>query len=213
MRQRERSKDEIPFKEMTPAQKRSYLWDYWRIPVLVVVVIAVASILLIRTIVTAKDTLFAVTMVDCGEENAFEPYAEQFAQEQGIPLDQMTFGNVVVGSASSQSGMALYVHLQFGTEDILVLPESVFMEYAVSGYFLDLTDAVPQEWQDKLVMADQRYDEYDDVQPEPMACGIHVRDIPGMPQTQYYQDAVIAISYNPGNYDTAVAFLNSLLKK
>ena len=213
MRQRERSKDEIPFKEMTPAQKRSYLWDYWRIPVLVVVVIAVASILLIRTIVTAKDTLFAVTMVDCGEENAFEPYAEQFAQEQGIPLDQMTFGNVVVGSASSQSGMALYVRLQSGTEDILVLPESVFMEYAISGYFLDLSDAVPQEWQDKLVTADQRYDEYEDVQPEPMACGIRVRDIPGMPQTQYYQDAVIAISCNPGNYDTAVAFLNSLLKK
>ena len=26
---RERSKDEIPFRDMTAAQKRSYLWDYW----------------------------------------------------------------------------------------------------------------------------------------------------------------------------------------
>ena len=63
------------------------------------------------------------------------------------------------------------------------------------------------------MIAEQRYDEYDEVQPEPVACGIRVRDIPGMPDTQYAQDAAIAIAYNTGHYDTAAAFLNSLLEK
>ena len=109
--------------------------------------------------------------------------------------------------------MALYVRMQAGSEDIMILPEAVFTEFATGGYFLDLTGVVPEEWQDKLVIAEQRYDEFDDVQPEPLACGIYMRDIPGMPDTPYYQNAVIAISYNPDHYDTSTAFINSLLKK
>ena len=93
------------------------------------------------------------------------------------------------------------------------MPEAVFEEYAMSGYFLDLTDVVPQEWQDKLVSVEQRYDEIEGVQPEPIPCGIYMRDIPGMPDTPYYENAVIAISYNPDHPETAEDFLNSLLKK
>lgn len=219
MKERERSKDEIPFKEMTPAQKRSYLWDYWRIPVLVVVVVAVLLIALIRSMVNSKEMMLTVTIVDCGDDTGFLSYVEEFADENGISRDQLAMGDITVGTAetgggaSSQSGMALYVRLQAGGEDILILPEAVFDEFAPGGYFLDLTDVVPQEWQGKLVEVEQRYDEYDDVQPEPMACGIYMRDIPGMPDTSYYQDAVIAISYNPEHYNTSVALLNYLLKK
>lgn len=219
MKKRERSKDEIPFGEMTPAQKRSYLWDYWRMPALAVVVIAVALITLIHTMVSSKEILLSVTIVDCGDDKSFTSYAEQFADDNGIPRDQLVVGDTVVGTeqtgggAYSQAGMALYVRMQAGSEDIMILPEAVFTEFATGGYFLDLTGVVPEEWQDKLVIAEQRYDEFDDVQPEPLACGIYMRDIPGMPDTPYYQNAVIAISYNPDHYDTSTAFINSLLKK
>ncbi|MGN0345030.1 MAG: hypothetical protein ACI4EC_08745 [Lachnospiraceae bacterium] len=219
MKQRERSKDEIPFGEMTPAQKRSYLWDYWRMPALAVVVIAVALIALIHTMVSSKEILLSVTIVDCGDDKSFTSYAEQFADDNGIPRDQLVVGDTVVGTeqtgggAYSQAGMALYVRMQAGSEDIMILPEAVFREFASSGYFLDLTDVVPEEWQDHLVIVEQNYDEYENVQPEPLACGIHMRDIPGMPNTPYYQDAVIAVCYSTEHYDTAVAFLNSLLNK
>lgn len=217
MKRRERSKDEIPFREMTPAQKRSYLWDYWRIPALVVVVIAAVVIALVYTMATSKETLFSVTSVDSGDDTSFTPYVEQFADENGIPRDQLAVADIVVGSseagggASSQAGMAFYVRMQAGSEDIIILPEAVFEEFAAGGYFLDLTEVVPKQWRDQVIVVDQRYDEYDEVQPEPVACGIHMRDISGMPDTPYYQDAVIAVSYYPDHYDTAVTFLNSLL--
>ena len=219
MRQKERSKDEIPFKEMTPAQKRSYLIDYWSKPALVALVVAVMLISLIHSMVTSKDMLFSVTTVDSGDDKSFTPYVEQFAQENGIPGDQLAVGDIVVGTAengggaSSQAGMAFYVRLQAGSEDIVILPEKVFLEYATGGYFLDLTDVVPQEWKEKLIMVEQRYDEIDKVQPEPIACGIYARDIPGMPDTPYYQNAVVTISYFPDHLETAKAFLNSLLNK
>lgn len=219
MKRRERSKDEIPFREMTPAQKRSYLWDYWRIPALVAVVIAALVIAFIYTMATSKETLFSVTTVDSGDDTGFTPYVEQFADEHGIPRDQLAVADIVVGSsdagggASSQAGMAFYVRLQAGSEDIIIMPEAVFEEFASGGYFLDLTEVVPKEWQDQVIVVDQRYDEYDEVQPEPVACGIRMRDIPGMPDTPYYQDAVIAVSYYPDHYDTAVAFLNSFLEQ
>lgn len=219
MKRRERSKDEIPFREMTPAQKRSYLWDYWRIPALVAVVIAAVVIALVYTMATSKETLFSVTTVDSGDDTGFTPYVEQFADEHGIPRDQLAVADIVVGSsdagggASSQAGMAFYVRLQAGSEDIIIMPEAVFEEFASGGYFLDLTEVVPKGWQDQVIVVDQRYDEYDEVQPEPVACGIRMRDIPGMPDTPYYQDAVIAVSYYPDHYDTAVAFLNSFLEQ
>lgn len=219
MKQRERSKDEIPFKEMTPAQKRSYLWDYWRIPALVVIVVAVFLISLIHSMVTAEEMMLSVTMVDSGDDTSFTAYVEQYADENGIPRDQLVIGDIVVGSsatgggASSQAGMAFYVRLQGGSEDVVIMPEEVFLEYGSGGYFLDLTDVVPLEWQEKLIQAEQRYDEMEETQPEPVACGIYMRDIPGMPDTPYYENAVIAISYNPDHPETAEAFLNSLLKK
>ena len=219
MRQRERSKDEIPFSEMTPAQKRSYLLDYWSKPVLLVIVIAVLLISVIHSMVSSKEMLFSVTTVDSGDDKSFTPYVEQFVAEQGIPVDQYVVGDIVVGTAasgggaSSQAGMAFYVRLQAGSEDIVIMPEEVFLEYAASGYFLDLTDVVPQEWASQIISVEQRYDEIENVQPEPVACGIHLRDIPGMPDTPYYEDAVIAISYNPDHYETAIAFLDSLLNK
>lgn len=219
MKQRERLKDEIPFSEMTPAQKRSYLIDYWSKPALAVIIIVVAFVALIHSMVTSKELQLSVTTVDSGDDESITAYVEEFAQENGIPEDQYVVGNIVVGKAStgggasSQAGMAFYVRLQGGSEDILIMPEEVFEEYAMSGYFLDLTDVVPKDWQDKLVSVEQRYDEVEEVQPEPMKCGIFLRDIPGMPDTTYFEDAVIAISYNPDHYDNAVAFLNSLLKK
>ncbi|MCI7131140.1 MAG: hypothetical protein MSA09_11460 [Lachnospiraceae bacterium] len=219
MKQRERSKDEIPFSEMTPAQKRSYLVDYWSKPALVVIVVAVMLVSLIHSMVSSKEMLLSVTTVDSGDDKSFTPYVEQFVSENGIPEDQYVVGDIVVGTAAtgggtgSQAGMAFYVRLQAGSEDIIIMPESVFLEYATSGYFLDLTGVVPQEWQDQLISVDQRYDEVEEVQPDPIACGIYMRDIPGMPDTPYYQDAVIAISYYPDNQDYAEAFLNSLLKK
>lgn len=219
MKQRERSKDEIPFREMTPAQKRSYLWDYWRIPALVVIVVAVFLISLIHSMVTTKEMVLSVTTVDSGDDTSFTTYVEQYADENGIPRDLLVIGDIVVGSsatgggASSQAGMAFYVRLQGGSEDVVIMPEEVFLEYGSGGYFLDLTDVVPLEWQEKLIQAEQRYDEMAETQPEPVACGIYMRDIPGMPDTPYYENAVIAISYNPDHPETAEAFLNSLLKK
>lgn len=216
---RERSKDEIPFGEMTAAQKRSYLWDYWRIPALVVVVVAAVVISLIYTMVSTKDPLLVVTTVDSGDDTSFTPYVEEFAQAHGIPADQYVVGDITVGNAQtgggaeSQQGMALYVRLQAGSEDIMVLREETFLDYASGGYFLDLSDVVPEEWREKLIVVDQRYDEYDEVQPEPIACGIRMSDIPGMPDTPYYEGAVLTVSYLPDNYDNALAFLDALLEK
>lgn len=217
MSKRERSKDEIPFKEMTAAQKRSYLWDYWRTPVIIIAVIVAVLISVVYTVGNSKEILFSVTTVDAIDDTSLTPYAEEFAKEQGIPADQLQVSDTVVGTAeigggaNSQQGVAFYVRMQAGSEDIVVMQEENFLEFASGGYFLDLTDVVSEQWQDKLVVVEQRYDDFDDVQPEPIACGIRMSDIPGMPDTPYYQNAVIAISYQPDNYENAVAFLNYVL--
>ena len=215
---RERSKDEIPFRDMTSAQKRSYLWDYWRWPALAVVAIVVFVVMLVHTMVTSKDYLLNVTMVDCIEDPGIENFVLDYADANEIPEDQVNVITSTLGSsetgggASSQAGMAFYVKLQAGSEDIVIMPEDEFVEFAESGYFMDLTDIVPEEWQERLLVVEQLYDEYEDEQPEPMACAIHLSDLGIFADSDYTEDAVVAISINPANPDTAKDFLNDLLR-
>lgn len=215
---RERSKDEIPFRDMTPAQKRSYLWDYWKLPALVVIGIVAFVISLVYSMTHTKKPLLSVTVVDCDQDIGMGQRLQDYAKTHDIPEDQAVVTDTVVGTAQSgggamsQTGMAFYVRMQSGSEDLVVMPEEEFNEFAESGYFLDLASIVPAEWADRLIVAEQRYDDYEDEQPEPMACAIRLSDIGGFPDSMYTKNAVIAISYNPAHPDTAADFLNDLLR-
>lgn len=215
---RERSKDEIPFRDMTAAQKRSYLWDYWKIPALVVIAIAAFAISIVYSMTHTKKPLLSVSVVDCNQDIGMEQRLQEYAKAHDIPEDQAVVTDTVVGTAQtgggamSQAGMAFYVRMQGKSEDLVIMPEEEFNEFAESGYFLDLTSIVPAEWSDRLVVVEQRYDDYENEQPEPMACAIRLSDIGGFPDTAYTQDAVIAISYNPAHPETAADFLNDLLR-
>ncbi len=215
---RERSKDEIPFRDMTAAQKRSYLWDYWKIPALVVIAIVAFAFSIVYSMTHTKKPLLSVTVVDCDQDIGMGQRLQDYAKTHDIPEDQVAVTDMVVGTAQtgggamSQAGMAFYVRMQGKSEDLVIMPEEEFNEFAESGYFLDLTSIVPAEWTDRLVVVEQRYDDYEDEQPEPMACAIRLSDIGGFPDTMYTQNAVIAISYNPAHPDTAADFLNDLLR-
>ena len=215
---RERSKDEIPFRDMTPAQKRSYLWDYWKIPALVVIIVVAFVVSMVYSMTHTKKPLLSVAVVDCDSDIGMQQRLQDYAAMHDIPEDQAVLTDTVVGSsqngggAMSQTGMAFYVRMQSGSEDLVVMPEEEFNEFAQSGYFMDLTSVVPEEWADRLVVVEQRYDDYEEEQPEPMACAIRLSDIGGFADTEYTQHAVIAISYNPAHADTAADFLNDLLR-
>jgi hypothetical protein len=212
---RERFKDEIPFKEMTRKQKISYIRDYYLVTILVVAAVVIGLCYLLYSMTHRTEVLLGVTLVDTLETERVEELVQEFAAERDIPEKSVQIGDTVIGSGgiSAQASVAFYVRFQAGSEDIVILPEDTFNEYAENGYFLDLTDVVPAEWQDKLLVVDQVYDEYENVQPDPIACGIRVRDIACMPDDDYYENAVIAISYNPRNYDNAVSCYNFLLTK
>ena len=162
---RERSKDEIPFRDMTPAQKRSYLWDYWKVPVLVVILAAAFFISMVYSMTHTKKPLLSVAVVDCDSDIGMQQHLQDYAKAHDIPEEQAVLTDTVVGivsnggGAMSQAGMAFYVRMQSGSEDLVVMPEEEFDEFAESGYFMDLTSVVPEEWTDRLVVVEQRYDD------------------------------------------------------
>lgn len=217
MEKRERSKDEIPFSEMTSKQKVSYLWDYWRMPALVVIVAVVLIALVIQSMTSGVEPLLCVTTVDSFGDESLNPVIKEYAAQAGISEEQLRIGDTVVGTAKngggsgSGQGMAFYVRLQAGDEDIVILRNENFEDYGSSGYFMDLTDIVPENWQDKLIVVEQKYDEFDKIQPEPIACGIRAADIPGIPKTPFYEDAILTISSNPGHYEEAAGCFRYIL--
>ncbi len=217
MKEKERSKDTIPFREMTTSQKFSYLWDYWRIPALVVVLAVVCIGVFVYNLVTATDPELTVSVADAGDMADFSPYVDGYAEQSGLDRELISVAELSVGTTEngggpmSQTGMAFFVQMQSCSMDVIIMPEVEFMEFAEKGYFLDLTDTVPNEWKDKLLVVEQTYDEYEKEQPEPIACALRLRDLPNMPEGAYYDDAVIAISYAPAHYERAADFLTYML--
>ena len=108
--------------------------------------------------------------------------------------------------------MALSVKLQSGSQDILIIPESTFMEYAVYGYFQDLKQYVPQDRQEELIHVEQE-DDIDGKKYDPLDCGIHLRDLGILPSTDYYDDAVLAIVAAAKNQENDIAFIQYLYEK
>lgn len=217
MKKRERSKDEIPFSEMSSKQKVSYLWDYWTIPALAVALAVALVVIVVWSVRTRVQPLLCVTTVDSFGDESLNPLIREYAAQAGISEEQLQIGDTVVGTAEngggsgSAQGIAFFVRMQAGEEDILVLRSENFEDFGSSGYFMDLTDIVPEEWKDKLIVLEQKYNEFDEVPPEPIACGIRASDIPGIPKTPFYEDAVLTISYNPSHYENAVGcFLHIL---
>ncbi|MDD6038944.1 MAG: hypothetical protein PUD20_09155 [bacterium] len=218
MARREHSKDEILFKDMTTEQKLSYLKDYWSIPVVIVIVVILAIGWVIHTARTNVKPIFSVTTVDAAGDERIRELVDAFAQENEIDLERISVGDIAVGKSSqgagpySTQGMALYVRLQAQNEDIVILPEETFYEYAEYGYFIDLTAVVPEKYSDKLIVVKQAEDETENTGVEQLACGIRTSDIPALADDGYYGQAVIAISYLPKNMDMAKQFLNYVLE-
>lgn len=217
---KEYAKDQIPFKQMTTAQKLSVIRQYYLLPGIVILALAIGLIYVFYSSLTHKDPLITVLMVDQPDVNdrTVDELVEDFAAETGLDKDLCEVGTIAVGEyekgggANSNLGMALSVKLQSGSQDILIIPESTFMEYAVYGYFQDLKQYVPQDRQEELIHVEQE-DDIDGKKYDPLDCGIHLRDLGILPSTDYYDDAVLAIVAEAKNQENDIAFIQYLYEK
>lgn len=140
------------FRQMTPRQKVSYFWSYYKVPALVVLLIVAAAFFFTRDYLeNSKETLLYAALPGANTLNDYEPLCAAFADYAGIDLTK----NHVVFDASIQPGSTdpmqvastqkMTALAASGSLDAILAREDDFASYARSGFFCDLRTTLPEE--------------------------------------------------------------------
>ena len=203
------------FKDLSRKAKVQYIWDYYRLHILAVVVLAAFLISLIVHYATYRESVLDIIMV-----NVANPYAEntsstdEFFEQEGftdketITVDtSVTLSDGDSYSTNYYSDQSLSLKLSVGGADVLFAPEFVFQQYADAGSFMPLTDFLTEDelaqYKDMIVTAT------DTETGETFPCGLKLTDNKWLSDNGYYTGTVyFGIAYATDSKDTAVDFFH-----
>lgn len=205
------------FKAMSSKQKIEHIWEYYRWHILIFLMLAVFFGSWIHGIVTHKEPILQVTMINCYGESPDGDSFIPFLQEQGRPYYD---GAVVIGKniqfTSVDAGMnmasmqMLACTVAAGEPDLMFWDSQEILPSLDRGTMLDLRQLLPEEalekYQDQLV-----YCEGAEENGETYPCGIYLPENPWILQQQYYVNCTVGIPYSCKDTDLAVAFIQYLL--
>lgn len=204
----------VTFKELDTKQKREYIWDYYKWPIIVTLcVIALAIVVVPQILDNLKPTKLYLTMVNCewsGDKGSqlLNDYAKAYdidTEEYKLTADTST---VIIRDSidnySMESAQKLVALIANNTIDTFVSDMDNHMAYSDSGTFFDLRDILDAEfielYADKLVYT------VDSDTGEEIPYGIYVEDLKAF-QDAYLEEAVLGVILNSENVESAVDFI------
>ena len=156
-------KDEIKISRMEGLQGKSnwykfkYYVYYYKIPVIVGIGVLVFLISLVHSIVTAKDTVLSVALLNANQEVDYSFFMDEYFQttdydarktEMRIDASYCFYDNY----SNYQNEQRFFVATAAEQIDVVIGSKEIFEKYADMGYFIDLS---------KLMDADT-YSKYSD---------------------------------------------------
>ena len=157
-------KDEIKISRMEGLQGKSnwykfkYYVYYYKIPVIVGIGVLVFLISLVHSIVTAKDTVLSVALLNANQEVEYSLFMDEYFQttdydagktEMRIDASYCFYDNY----SNYQNEQRFFVATAAEQIDVVIGSKEIFEKYADMGYFIDLS---------KLMDADT-YSKYSDM--------------------------------------------------
>lgn len=157
-------KDEIKISRMEGLQGKSnwykfkYYVYYYKIPVIVGIGVLVFLISLVHSIVTAKDTVLSVALLNANQEVDYSLFMDEYFQttdydagktEMRIDASYCFYDNY----SNYQNEQRFFVATAAEQIDVVIASKEIFEKYADMGYFIDLS---------KLMDADT-YSKYSDM--------------------------------------------------
>ena len=222
-------------KEMDSKHRLQYIWDYYKVPIIIAVILLYVIIAFIHNRLTYKPTVFNLIMIDSNvtelinesllddfaEYNTdFDPDKEQIslhADYDTASLDQGFYSN----------RQRLMMEYGAGTIDATIAPKEAIEEFAPYQAFADLSAVLPEELMDQLTSGDHEliYTTYEDPATKkeyqyPAAVNISdssaikkgFTDINGETFPYFDSDCYYAISPNSEYIDNCILFLEYLLQ-
>ena len=222
-------------KGMPAKQKLSYIWDYYKVPIILGVILIYAVTSFIHGRLTAKHTVFRLVMIDSNvtafiegslldgfEDHCkdFDPDHDQMILDAGYDLSDPGFG----AYTTEQKLLAEY---NVGSIDGTIAPEEEIKKLAESQAFADLSEALPEDFFDRIrsLGVEMIYNKYEDPATGSIheyPCALNISKSPlitsgftestGTSLPYYDKDCYYAISPNGNNLENSISFLEYLLE-
>jgi ABC-type glycerol-3-phosphate transport system substrate-binding protein len=205
------------FKALPPKSKAQYLWDYYRWPFIITVLVAAVIISLIHTYVSYKEPSLNVIMINSpgwesvGSEG-FDSFLDAYgydSTEQPVSINGNFYFTDDDYSSSYQELEALSVTIFAGGQDIFFGTGSVFLDYAEEGALLDLSTILPEDvleqYSDSLIYSTENGE------CEPYPCAVELSDNDWLSASGYYDSCYFGVFLNADHPDAAALFANFLL--
>ena len=187
------------FKNMTIRQKLDHIWEYYRWPILVAVVALGFVITWIHGIVTEKDPLLNVVMVNAygrtPDGEAFQPFLEQAGYEYydgAVMVNKNVQLNGPDGTQNFGGGQMLMCTIAAGEPDLFFWDTREVLPPLKGGALRDLREILSPElleqYGDSLVYAE------DSDTGASYPCGIYLEENPWITEQRYYENCTVGVA-------------------
>lgn len=138
-----------PFKELSFGQKLQYIWDYYKIPIIAVIIVIAVAASFIHDITSQKNTILSVVCVNAsgGADTDSDSLFGDFLESNGYDLskDEISVNTNINISLDSngldyQNMAVLAAHFSAHDYNICFMDDKTFDHYAESESFCDLRD-------------------------------------------------------------------------
>lgn len=210
-------KDRETFKRLDMRQRRWFIWDYYKLPILSVLLVLVFTVTGIMLAVKNTKTVLAVVMINANNEAQSDPFTP-LLEADGVDMSgrrvdiesKYTLHYDNETQADAQTIEVLAALFGVGNLDVFVADEPVYDSYAGQKAFLNLSLFLPAD----LLKAHSGDLYYGETASGRGVCGIRLH--PGSPlhTSGYYAgDVIIGVAASAQNMDNALAAVRELLRE
>ena len=204
------------FKKMTFHQKLDHIWEYYRWHILITVVVLGLASSWVYGIVTEKEPLMEVLMINAygrtPEGEAFRPFLEQAGYsyyDGAVTVNKKVQLNGPDGSQSYAGAQLLMCTLAAGEPDLIFWDSREVPPPLADGVLRDLRDILPPDlmaqYQEELVYAENADTG------EAYPCGIYLEENPWVTEQMYYVNCTAGVLFSVKEEALAGAVLEEIL--
>ena len=214
---RELPSEKEKLKNMSTKEKMNYLWEYYRLHALGGILAVAAIIYTIYQIATPNiSTQFYAAIIDSSlSTETVEEYASEFSDYLDLnpKLEDIQINDTFYLNSGSNYNIqqALTAYIAAREVDVIIAPESQFLNYAQNDYFTKLSEALPTDIYSSLT--DRFYLSETAEDSEKHAYGIYLNDSDLFKGVTYDGEPyVLGILANYPHEENTIEFIHYLFK-
>lgn len=211
-------REQVNFKELNTKQKAEYIWDYYKLPILAVLIVIVIGAYLIGVVVKGTEPVATLVVVNAAagrgyEETDFSDFMEEYdynPAKQEVVVDTGYTLDSTNPTGNAYTYQALITVVSAGGADVLSADEEMFFHLAEAGGCADLAACLTEEELEEL-KDDIVYVKLEGME-EPYAAGIRLGSDSWFVKNGYYEDGcVVGIAAGTMHEEGAVRLLRYVL--